>query len=104
MLLSEKSREAEPSQHHGTPHGALRPTSFVEKRTERETEDIQRHCIQEHSDCRGHDLLNPGKHCSIAPDSYRTGLGSQRHVRTENVVNELVLTWPDSATTVGFEV
>ena len=34
----------------------------------------------------------------------RTGLGSQRHVRTENVVNELVLTWPDFATTVGFEV
>ena len=37
--------------------------------------------IAKDSDCRGHDLHNPKKDCSIAPDSYRTRLGSQRHVQ-----------------------
>ena len=36
MLLSEKSREAGPSQHLGTPMLRFCPTSFVEKLTERE--------------------------------------------------------------------
>ena len=36
MLLSEKPREAEPSQHLGTPMVHFCPTSFVERLTERE--------------------------------------------------------------------
>ena len=44
-LLFKKSREAGPSQHLGTPIVRFNQTSFVEKHTERETEDIQRHCI-----------------------------------------------------------
>ena len=43
----------------GLPISALRwcvcPTGFVEKFTEKETEDIQRRCRYENSDCRGHD-------------------------------------------------
>ena len=41
--------------------GALLPHVFVEQLTERETEDIQHHCIYENSDCRGHDRHNPDR-------------------------------------------
>ena len=63
---------AGPSQHLGTP--ILLPRVFIEQLTERE----RPRTFSIASDCRGHDRHNPRKDCSIAPDSYRTGLGSQR--------------------------
>ena len=72
-----KSKEAGPFQHLDTPIVRFCLTSFVEELTERErkTEDIQRAFHIRKSDCRSHDLHHPKKDCSIAPDSYPTGLG-----------------------------
>ena len=103
MLLSEKSREAGPSQHLGTPMVRFCPTSFVEKLTERETEDIQRHFMYENSNCRGHDLHNPRRDCSIAPDSYRTEARSSTartlshcHCGQRHIWESLIPAWENS--------